>query len=156
MFVHLQPNSKAEEFSKILSDIGNGNIPEEDGRIKVFCIGCDIVPELITLTDKISPNIDKVGNNCSSWLKDRAILTPTNEQANCINNFLLEKISTEQVRYESVDTVTEEEDAVHYPVEFLHSLDPPGIPPHILHIKIGAPIMLLRNLNLNFNFIDFN
>ncbi|GBP26425.1 hypothetical protein EVAR_75557_1 [Eumeta japonica] len=111
------------------------------------CIGFEIVPELITLTDKIYPNIDKAGNNCSSWLKERSILKPTNEQAHCINNFLLEKISTEQIRYESADTVTELKDAVHYPVEFLHSLDPPGIPPHILHIKISAPIMLLRNLN---------
>ncbi|GBP40400.1 ATP-dependent DNA helicase pif1 [Eumeta japonica] len=108
MRLHLQPNSKAEEFSKLLIDIGNCNTPEVDGRIKVSCIGCEIVPELITLTDKIYPNIDKAGNNCSSWLKERAILTPTNKQANYINNFLLEKISTEQVRYESVDAVTEE------------------------------------------------
>ncbi|XP_044582937.1 uncharacterized protein LOC123263956 [Cotesia glomerata] len=87
MRVHLQPNSKAEEFSKILIDIGDGQIPEEDGRINVSYINCETVPDLITLTDKIYPNIDKAGDNCSSWLKERAILTPTNEQVNCINNF---------------------------------------------------------------------
>ncbi|XP_044588797.1 uncharacterized protein LOC123267978 [Cotesia glomerata] len=147
MRAHLQSNLKAEEFSKILIDIGNGSITEENGRIKLSCIDCEIVPDLITLTNKVYPNIDKAGNNCSSWLKERTILTPTNEQANYINNFLLEKISTEQTEYESVDTVTEDDDAVQYPVEFLHTLNPPGIPPHILHIKSGAPIMLLRNLN---------
>ncbi|XP_044591373.1 uncharacterized protein LOC123269604 [Cotesia glomerata] len=147
MRVHLQPHPQAEEFSKVLIDIGDGKIPEEDGKINVSCIRCDIVPDLITLTEKIYPNIDKAGENCSSWLKERAILTPTNEQANSINNFLLEQLPTEQVRYESVDTVMEDEDVVHYPVEFLHTLNPPGIPPHVLHLKIGTPIMLLRNLN---------
>ncbi|XP_044591508.1 ATP-dependent DNA helicase PIF1-like [Cotesia glomerata] len=125
----------------------DGKIPEEDGRINVSYINCETVPDLITLTDKIYPNIDKAGDNCSSWLKERAILTPTNEQVNCINNFLLEKLPTEQVRYESVDKVLEDEEAVHYPVEFLHTLNPPGIPPHVLQLKIGTPIMLLRNLN---------
>ncbi|XP_044590563.1 ATP-dependent DNA helicase pif1-like [Cotesia glomerata] len=126
MRVHLQPHPQAEKFSKVLIDIGH---------------------DLITLTEKIYPNIDKAGENCSSWLKERAILTPTNEQANSINNFLLEQLPTEQVRYESVDTVMEDEDVVHYPVEFLRTLNPPGIPPHVLHLKIGTPIMLLRNLN---------
>ncbi|XP_044597150.1 uncharacterized protein LOC123273737, partial [Cotesia glomerata] len=51
-----------------------------------------------------------------------------------------------KVRYESVDKVLEDEEAVHYPVEFLHTLNPPGIPPHVLQLKIGTPIML-RNLN---------
>ncbi|GFV23892.1 acyl-CoA synthetase family member 2, mitochondrial [Trichonephila clavipes] len=41
----------------------------------------------------------------------------------------------------------EAEDAVHYPVEFLNTLNPPGILPHALKLKIRAPIMILRNSN---------
>ncbi len=49
--------------------------------------------------------------------------------------------------YYSVDTVLEKEDAVHFPIEFLNSLTPTGVPPHKLILKIGAPIILMRNLS---------
>ncbi|GFW07215.1 ATP-dependent DNA helicase [Trichonephila clavipes] len=45
------------------------------------------------------------------------------------------------------NSVIEAEDAVHYPVEFLNTLNPPGILPHVINLKTGALIMLLRNLN---------
>ncbi|XP_074106849.1 uncharacterized protein LOC141532417 [Cotesia typhae] len=147
MRVCLQPNSKVQDFAKVLLDMGDGKIPEEEGKISISSIFCYTVPDLISLTHKIYPDIEKAGVHCSSWFKERAILTPTNEQANYINNLLIEKLTTAQAKYQSVDQVIELENAVHYPVEFLHTLNPPGIPPHILHLKIGSPIMLLRNLN---------
>jgi len=147
MRVHLHSDLKAEAFSSLLLQIGDGLFLEDEGRITIPDNLCIVVGDLISLTDRIYPNINLAGVNCVSWLKERAILTPTNESANDINNYILEKLPTKVVTYESVDSVFDVEDAVNYPVEFLHTLEPPGIPPHILSLKIGSPIILLRNLN---------
>ena len=34
-----------------------------------------------------------------------------------------------------------------YPLEYLNSLEFPGLPAHKLRLKVGVPVMLLRNLN---------
>ncbi|GFS43584.1 ATP-dependent DNA helicase [Nephila pilipes] len=97
---------------------------QQEGKIIIPNNLCDTVGDLITLTDRIYPNIEYATFNSLSWLKERAILTPTNESADKINDFMLEKLTTEQIKYESIDTVTDIEDTVHYPVEFLHTLNP--------------------------------
>lgn len=45
-----------------------------------------------------------------------------------------------------MDTVEDPTEAIHYPTEFLNLLQPSGIPPYNLELKVRAPIMLLRNL----------
>ncbi|KAK3739645.1 hypothetical protein RRG08_010145 [Elysia crispata] len=59
---------------------------------------------------------------------------------------LLTTIPGDEQTFRSIDSV-EEDIAVDYPVEFLNSLNPPGMPPHLLRLKIWAPVILLRTLN---------
>lgn len=49
--------------------------------------------------------------------------------------------------YKSIDTVLNDDEVVNYPTEFLNSLDLPGLPPHNLRLKVGSPIIMLRNIN---------
>ena len=46
----------------------------------------------------------------------------------------------------SADSVEEHQGGA-VPVEYLNTLLPSGLPPHRLTLKIGAPIMLLRNIS---------
>lgn len=82
-------------------------------------------------------------------VSNRAILCPTNEDAHHINRQVLDIVQGEEVTYLSSDSIEDEagQDAVFYPTEFLNGLHPSGMPPHNLKLKIGAIIMLLRNLN---------
>lgn len=51
--------------------------------------------------------------------------------------------------YLSTDRVVEDEgnEVNNFSIEFLHSLTPSGMPLHELELKVGCPIMLLRNLD---------
>ncbi|XP_060863449.1 ATP-dependent DNA helicase pif1-like [Metopolophium dirhodum] len=81
------------------------------------------------------------------WYQERAILSPTNKQVDKLNDLILSRFDAQSQMYYSVDTVLEKEDAVHLSTEFLNSLTPSGVPPHTLILKIGAPIILMRNLS---------
>jgi ATP-dependent DNA helicase PIF1 len=49
--------------------------------------------------------------------------------------------------YKSIDTVVDADEVVHFPPEFPKSIDSAGLPPHRLLLKVGSPIILLRNLD---------
>nr|GEV23804.1 hypothetical protein [Tanacetum cinerariifolium] len=76
----------------------------------------------------------------------RAILSTKNEHVDSINDLLTDRFPGEEKVYYSFD---EAEDDTHnyYPLEFLNSFNVIGLPPHQLRLKIGCPIILLRNLD---------
>lgn len=86
-------------------------------------------------------------------LKGTAVLTPRNETVDEINDYLLSKVPGLAKEYFSADSIdqdealTEEGFEMSYPMEYLNSLEFPGLPAHRLCLKVGVPIMLLRNLN---------
>ena len=77
---------------------------------------------------------------------DRALLTPINEDVDKLNEKIITQFPGEEQKLYSFDEV--EDDTQHlYQQDFLNSISPRGLPPHILRLKKGAPIMLLRNID---------
>ena len=115
--MRVEITGKSSNFSDLLMNVGDGNVAN--------------FPE----------NFDNI-----AWVKSRAILCPTNEECRYINRLLLDQLPGDITVYRSCDTVSESEAHI-YPTEFLNTIDLQGIPPHYLELKVGAVIMLLRNLN---------
>lgn len=60
---------------------------------------------------------------------------------------LIKAISGEVVKYKSTNTVIDEEQAANYLINIINSLEPSGIPPHIVTLKVSSLLMLIRNLD---------
>jgi hypothetical protein len=89
------------------------------------------------------PNARSKANLCS-----RAILTPKNDDVDMLNAYACSIFPGEPFVYKSADTIDAADDNTNlYPTEFLNSLNPSGMANHSLTLKVGMPIMLLRNLN---------
>ncbi|GJV74686.1 ATP-dependent DNA helicase PIF1-like protein [Tanacetum coccineum] len=77
----------------------------------------------------------------------RAILSTKNEHIDSINDLLIDRFPSDEKVYYSFDEA-EDDTRNLYPLEFLNSLNVNGFPPNCLRLKIGCPIILLRNLDL--------
>ncbi|KAL8624599.1 hypothetical protein ACOMHN_045134 [Nucella lapillus] len=139
-------DSSSELFSEQLLQLGNGEIRSVDGLITFPEKFAVIVPEVQALKDSVYPDLHEKYHD-HDWLSERAILAPRNDTVGIINNDLLMQLPADAETYTSHDSTVEENQSVHYPVEFLNSLEPPGMPSHIIKLKKGCPVMLLRNLD---------
>ena len=149
MRVHLSGDQSAGRWAAILLKIGNGNIPvDQDGRMELLHAlpKEQIVDNPDELIWKVFSDIENQFKD-KSWLYSRAILAPTNEVVESINNKILAMIPGTAREYKSTDQTVEPDQMVEFPPEFLNSQNPSGLPPHNLKLKQFAEIMLLRNLN---------
>ncbi|XP_073036896.1 uncharacterized protein [Primulina eburnea] len=76
---------------------------------------------------------------------DRAIITPKNVDVDNINQMLILKFPGEEKEYTSWDSVEDDNQNL-FQEKFLNSLSPSGLPPHNIILKVGSPVMLLRNI----------
>ncbi|UYV80903.1 hypothetical protein LAZ67_19002139 [Cordylochernes scorpioides] len=133
----------AQSFSHWLLKVGDGDLPtDQQGLISLpeSCIfhGVDLVQEIFG---------SSYGDITA--LSQSVILTLKNTDSLEINEKVLDRLPNRSQCFLSVDSVECEnvEEQNNYPTEFLNSLTPTGMPPHRLNLKIGAIVMLLRNLN---------
>jgi len=66
-----------------------------------------------------------------------------------VNNMLMEDLPGASQTSYSVDSASTEDGdpAEEATTEYLRTVDLPGIAPSVLELKVGAPVMLMRNLN---------
>ncbi|XP_025680359.1 uncharacterized protein [Arachis hypogaea] len=95
-----------------------------------------------------------VQNFCDlSFFQDRAILAPTVDNVEEINNYIVDLLPGEKKNYLSTDSICGSDvysdvDVDWINVEFLNQIRCSGLPNHSLKLKIGVPIILLRNIDL--------
>ena len=115
----------------------------------------DALPSQIDIPDQCNITSGVVDAIYPDFNVDRSksiILTPKNVDTHVINRDTLAKFKPEEQSrsYFSSNVYVEDEgtEVNNMSVEFLHSLTPSGLPLHELELKIGCPIMLLRNLDV--------
>ncbi|GKE19891.1 ATP-dependent DNA helicase PIF1-like protein, partial [Tanacetum coccineum] len=86
------------------------------------------------------------------YFQERAILAPTHELVDMINDRMLSLIPGDEKTYNSSDTVGVADvdnnfNETMYTEEFLNNLNMAGIPHHSIKLKIGTPVMCMRNID---------
>ncbi|XP_054266833.1 uncharacterized protein LOC128989005 [Macrosteles quadrilineatus] len=147
MRVQLFNDLESGAYASKLLKIGEGLLKTDtDGKIEFTNDFCHPVTTEDELIAHVYPNIQRNISN-EEWLCERAVLSPTNESVNNINKHILAMLAGESKIYTSIDTVMSSDDSPTYPVEFLNSLELTGVPSHKLELKVGVPVLLMRNLD---------
>ncbi|KAJ0254528.1 Helitron helicase-like domain-containing protein, partial [Hirschfeldia incana] len=159
---NMRVNQDETEFSSWLLEVGEGRTQsvQEDGDDEndEQMISVDnslILPieddSLKQVVEAAYGQVNKLTTS-QSYYTDRAILTPRNETVDEINAYTVSNTEGEAREYYSFDsfeisdTQSDQNDTL-YAIEYLNSLEFSGLPSHKLTLKVGAPVMLLRNIN---------
>nr|GEV56533.1 ATP-dependent DNA helicase PIF1-like [Tanacetum cinerariifolium] len=86
------------------------------------------------------------------YFENMAILVPTNEEVDLINEHMLSQINEEEKVYLSSDTICKTEingcyDESIYSPKLLNAFKISRLPNHYLKLKKGVPVMILRNID---------
>lgn len=144
-------------FAEYLLRVGDGLEPtvSHSNLIDLICLPSSMVLPTNFATDDLAAillrqiyrDLDANWRN-PDYIVERAVLTPRNCDVNSINVLATAMFPGEETVFLSQDAISNPNswNAALYPVEFLNTLEPPGMPPHSLRLKLEQPIMLLRNI----------
>ncbi len=145
MRLYIHGDVETETFANQLLSVGNDAIPQDAGGNIAIPVGHKVA-NLQGLIESVYPKLQE-NYRTATWFMERSILAPKNATVNEINKLLLQRLPGGARTYASVDSMPDPEESVQYPTEFLNSLEPAGMPSHLLQLKKFAPVMLLRNLD---------
>ncbi|KAH7816885.1 putative DNA helicase [Monocercomonoides exilis] len=135
-------------FASFLRKVGDGDISIMDENKKI-----DVSWWRINEDQLIQSVFGNKFNEVEEikMMKDRCILCTKNDDTFEVNSQILDLINSESRTYTSADSAEFEDpndDFTSFSIEYLNSLIYSGLPPHQLRLKVGAIVILLRNLDL--------
>jgi hypothetical protein len=145
--VHATSFNEEQAFADWLLSVGHGEGVDNKGTI-AFDPKMR-VPTPDKLITSIYPYIEDAVPPAQYFL-DRMILAPRNVDVDDLNAAVLDRMPGQKMILYSADSIEPElcsvEEPEQLPIEFLRTLEAPGLPPGELHLKPGCPLILLRNL----------
>ncbi|XP_026459792.1 uncharacterized protein LOC113360500 [Papaver somniferum] len=143
-------------FSEFLIRIGDGTEPYVvDNMVK---LPDDIVMKwegeksVEKLIDEVFPELGKNASD-KSYMSQRALITPKNDIVEKLNQKVINIFPGDEVVYHSFDMAKDDPNNL-WTEDFLNTIDPGGLPPHRLILKIGASIIPLRNLDPSYGLCN--
>ena len=152
-------DADAEHYAEWVLQMGNGSLPtmpstyDEIELPENLCSESDNIEDLINFVYDGITNFEPVCDEALNFFSDRAIVTPLNVNVREINEKCQDLREGRPTKFESADHAEDDDDVI-YPPEFLNSLELPGMPLHILKLKIGDVVLLLRNLDFSAGLVN--
>ncbi|KAG5536880.1 hypothetical protein RHGRI_024347 [Rhododendron griersonianum] len=133
-------------FANFLMEVGTK--PQEVVQLPTDIRKCQDLNEMLSA---VYPQLNVSSTSTPTFLTERIILSARNDDVNSINGAALNVYPGSVYTYLAADKMCEDDEidgsiTNRYPNEYLNSLDPPGLPPFKLELKVGSPIILLRNI----------
>lgn len=146
--INQSEKEKLEIWRDFLLEIGEGRYPKDDNdQIKIpdhLLFSSQNETDLINYVYGKLENINV--NVFNESLLKNAILTATNDNMRLLNKQAIDNFPGPTRTYKSIDSVPEES-AAWYREEYLNSITLNCFPDHILELKVGSPVMVLRNID---------
>jgi hypothetical protein len=152
---NMRLNTHIEEeanFARWQLEVGHGQHTDENLTISLpdhFCCPDNSVDSLI---NTIYPNIH-IPNQADQYFSEHIILSSMNKTVNSLNKTVLSKFPGPAQLFHSVDFIPnserlgEDDPLLNYPVEYFNEINCGSLPLAKLELKIGCPIMVLKNLD---------
>ena len=139
-----------------LLKVGDGDVPPAIEHTNIIEVPAQMVCESKEdLETKVYGDFEANYDN-ETYLSERAIMSSTNDVIQACNFEMVKRIPTgdKPVFFLSRDICQDPDDQARFDSDCLNQIETSGLPPHRLFLKVGAIIILIKNLSVRMKHVN--